>query len=134
MTKSKLHFMPHDVAVEVRNGVSILAAARSAKIPLSSKCGGRGACTTCKVQVTQASAPMPELSRMEKHMLSDRMVKAGFRLGCQCRVTGDLEIEIPEDPLKRTIRLQLEAARREKAEQEQEERAKRESREALGDA
>lgn len=118
MGKSRVHFLPHDMAAEVRNGVTVLSAARSAKVPLASKCGGRGACTTCKVQVKSSSEPMAELSRMEKHMLSDRMVKDGFRLGCQCKVTGDMEIEIPEDPLRRTIRLQLEAARREREEAE----------------
>jgi 2Fe-2S ferredoxin len=46
------------------------------------------------------------------------MVKDGYRLGCQCKVTGDAEVIIPEDPLRRTIRLQLEAARREKEEQQ----------------
>jgi 2Fe-2S ferredoxin len=50
---------------------------------------------------------------MEKHMLSDTMRKEGYRLGCQCKVTGDATVTIPEDPLRRTIRLQLEAARRE---------------------
>lgn len=115
---SKLHFTPHDKTIEVRNGVSILGAARQAKILLPSKCGGRGACTTCKVRV-RSTVPLPELSRMERHMLSDKMVQDGYRLGCQCHVTGDAEIEIPEDPLRRTIRLQLEAARREKEGQQE---------------
>jgi ferredoxin, 2Fe-2S len=114
---SKLHFQPHDKTVEVRDGVTILVAARQAKVLLQSKCGGRGACTACKVQV-QAKQKMPPLSRMEKHMLSDKMVKDGYRLGCQCNVNGDMEVIIPEDPLRRVIRLQLEAARREKEEGE----------------
>ncbi|KEO85066.1 2Fe-2S iron-sulfur cluster-binding protein [Tumebacillus flagellatus] len=112
---NKIRFEPHGKTVDVRTGVSLLAAARSAKVMLPSKCGGRGACTTCKVQV-QSETPLPPLSRMEKHMLSDRMVADGFRLGCQCNVTGDAVVTIPEDPLRRTIRLQLEAARREKEE------------------
>ncbi|MGB8955383.1 MAG: 2Fe-2S iron-sulfur cluster-binding protein [Tumebacillaceae bacterium] len=115
MTNRSIHFMPHDKTVSVRTGTTILAAARAAKVMLPSKCGGRGACTTCKVQV-HSQAPLPELSRMERHMLSDRMVGDGYRLGCQCQVTGDAEVTIPEDPLRRTIRLQLEAARREKQE------------------
>lgn len=112
---SRLHFLPHDKAVEVRNGVTFLAAARSAKVALPSKCGGRGACTTCKVQI-QSAAPLLEPSRMERHMLSETQRKSGYRLGCQSKVTGDATVTIPEDPLRRTIRLQLEAARREKEE------------------
>lgn len=112
----RIHFLPHERTANVRAGTSILAAARAAKVPLASKCGGRGACTTCKVQI-QSAVPLPALSRMEKHMLSDQKVKEGWRLGCQCHLTGDAEIVIPEDPLKRTIRLQLEAARREREEQ-----------------
>lgn len=114
---SKLHFHPYDKTVDVRNGMTILAAARHAKVMLQSKCGGRGACTACKVQV-QAAQPLPPLSRMEKHMLSDKMVKDGYRLGCQCQVNGDMEVTVPEDPLRRVIRMQLEAARREKEEEE----------------
>lgn len=112
-TNGTVHFMPHNKSVSVRPGTSILAAARAAKVALPSKCGGRGACTTCKVQVV-SDVPLSELSRMERHMLSDQMVKDGYRLGCQCQVNGDAEVTIPEDPLRRTIRLQLEAARREK--------------------
>ncbi|PWK15915.1 2Fe-2S iron-sulfur cluster-binding protein [Tumebacillus permanentifrigoris] len=114
---SKVTFEPHGKTVEVRDGGTILAAARAAKVLLPSKCGGRGACTTCKVLI-KFSTPPSELSRMEKHMLSDRMIKDGYRLGCQCKVTGDAEVTIPEDPLRRTIRLQLEAQRREKEENE----------------
>lgn len=117
---SKIRFEPHGKSVEVRAGVTILAAARAAKVLLQSKCGGRGACTTCKVQIKSA-APPSELSRMERHMLSDRMIKDGYRLGCQCKVAGDAEVTIPEDPLRRTIRLQLEALRREKEENEKHE-------------
>ncbi|MBL0387219.1 (2Fe-2S)-binding protein [Tumebacillus sp. ITR2] len=116
---SKIRFEPHGKTADVRDGVTILSAARAAKVMLPSKCGGRGACTTCKVQI-KSDVPLSALSRMEKHMLSDRMVADGFRLGCQCKVTGDAEVTIPEDPLRRTIRLQLEAARREKEERDQE--------------
>jgi 2Fe-2S ferredoxin len=108
---SKLHFLPHDKQVEVRNGTTFLAAARQGKIMLPSKCGGRGACTTCKVQI-ESTTPLPEFSRMERHMLGEMQRRAGYRLGCQCKVTGDAVVTIPEDPLRRTIRLQLEAARR----------------------
>jgi 2Fe-2S ferredoxin len=108
----RVRFLPDDKSVSVRPGVTLLAAARQAKVMLPSKCGGRGACTTCKVQVTASSAPLSPLSRMEKHMLSENMVEDGYRLGCQCKLTGDAEVVIPEDPLRRTIRLQLEAARR----------------------
>lgn len=115
---SKLHFLPHDKTVEVRDGVTYLAAARQGKIALSSKCGGRGACTTCKVQI-QSAVRLSEPSRMEKHMLSEKQRQEGYRLGCQSRVTGDATVTIPEDPLRRTIRLQLEAARREAEEKKQ---------------
>lgn len=114
---SRIRFEPHGKQAEVRNGVTILAAARMAKVPLQSKCGGRGACTTCKVQV-HSVAPPSALSRMERHMLSEQMIRDGYRLGCQCTVTGDADVIVPEDPLRRTIRLQLEAARREREEKE----------------
>lgn len=116
--KSTLHFQPHDRSIVARNGTTILAAARLAKVMLQSKCGGRGACTACKVQIRTEAQPAP-LTRMEKHMLSEQMIKDGYRLGCQCVVNGDADVIVPEDPLRRTIRLQLEAARREAEEKKE---------------
>ncbi|WP_157729441.1 2Fe-2S iron-sulfur cluster-binding protein [Tumebacillus algifaecis] len=107
---SKVKVLPHNKTVEVRDGVLFLAAVRAAKAALPSKCGGRGACGTCKLQV-ESDGALDTLSISESRMLSVQQVKAGYRLGCQVKVKGDAVVTLPEDPLRRVIRLQLEAAR-----------------------
>ncbi len=107
---SKVKVLPHDKTVEVRDGVLFLAAVRVAKAALASKCGGRGACGTCKLQVQPAGVLDPP-TPLEQRMLSERQLQEGFRLGCQAKVKGDAVVTLPEDPLRRVIRMQLEAAR-----------------------
>ncbi|ARU63398.1 hypothetical protein CBW65_22195 [Tumebacillus avium] len=107
---SKVKVFPHDKTVEVRDGVLFLAAVRAAKAALPSKCGGRGACGTCKLKV-ESTEKLEPLTKTETRMLSVRQVQEGYRLGCQTKVKGDAVVTIPEDPLRRVIRMQLEAAR-----------------------
>jgi ferredoxin len=109
-TMSKVTVKPHGKTVEVRDRVSFLAAVRKASVALPSKCGGRGACGTCKLQV-ESQAPLDPPARAERRMLSERQIADGFRLGCQAKVRGDAVVTIPEDPLRRVIRMQVEAAR-----------------------
>ncbi|GIM47373.1 hypothetical protein DNHGIG_29220 [Collibacillus ludicampi] len=111
--KSNIHFEPHGKTIEVKNGTSFLAAALLAEISIPHKCGGKGTCGTCKVRI-QSESPLAPAGRAEKWRLSTNMLKEGYRLSCQCKVTGNAIVEVPEDPLMRVIRLQLEAKRKEK--------------------
>jgi ferredoxin, 2Fe-2S len=113
----KVHFQPHDKAIEVRDGMTFLQTANQAKVLLKQKCGGKGACATCKVQVTHSDGELAALTPMEVRMLNEKAIKDGFRLACQIKVNGDAEITVPEDPLRRAVRLQLEAAERERQQQ-----------------
>ncbi|TCP54688.1 2Fe-2S iron-sulfur cluster protein [Tumebacillus sp. BK434] len=109
---SKVKVLPHDKTVDVRDGVLFLAAVRAAKAVLPSKCGGNGACGTCKLQV-ESTKQLDPPTKTESRMLSARQIQDGYRLGCQAKVRGDAVVTLPEDPLRRVIRMQLEAARRE---------------------
>ncbi|GAB6929953.1 hypothetical protein JCM10914A_39360 [Paenibacillus sp. JCM 10914] len=66
----------------------------------------------CKVIITteeQRHCLPPEAKEIRK--LGGLLLEQGYRLSCQTRVTGNLTVSIPEDPLKAAIRKQLEAAR-----------------------
>src|SRR5579863_3548287 len=65
-------------------------------IHLEHACGGNCACTTCHVIVKQG---MENLSEMDDDEADRLDMAAGLtlrsRLGCQCIVQGDIEVEIP---------------------------------------
>ena len=68
----------------------------SNEIHLEHTCGGNFACTTCHVIVTRGGENLSEITDEEADR---RDMAAGLtlrsRLGCQCIVQGDVEVEIP---------------------------------------
>jgi ferredoxin, 2Fe-2S len=76
---------------------SILDVCLNFGLHLEHACGGNCACTTCHVIVTKG---MENLSEMDEDEEGDRLQMAPgltlrSRLGCQCVVEGDVEVEIP---------------------------------------
>jgi ferredoxin, 2Fe-2S len=76
---------------------SILDVCLNFGMHLEHACGGNCACTTCHVIVTKG---MENLSEMDEDEEGDRLQMAPgltlkSRLGCQCVVEGDIEVEIP---------------------------------------
>ncbi|MFX0559644.1 2Fe-2S iron-sulfur cluster-binding protein [Tepidibacillus infernus] len=99
-------FLPDQKKFEVKPGTTILQAALKSGVHLGHKCGGRGACLTCKVKIDDNSAvSQPTKSELQK--LGKNLIKAGTRLGCQTKVLKRLKVEVPEEPLKAAIRKQL---------------------------
>jgi 2Fe-2S ferredoxin len=81
--------------VNVSVGASILEAAVKAHIPEGSACGGVCACSTCHVYVMRGADLLGEQSDEEADILDKAFdVRAGSRLGCQCRILADGEIEV----------------------------------------
>ena len=77
---------------------SLLDIALNHGIHLEHACGGNCACTTCHVIVR--SGDENHLTEMEDDEADRLDMAAGLtrrsRLGCQCVVTGDVTIEIPD--------------------------------------
>src|SRR4029434_8551026 len=76
---------------------SLLDIALNCGVNLEHSCGGNCACTTCHVIVKQGEENLTEMDEDEE----DRLDMAGgltlhSRLGCQCIVTGDVTVEIPD--------------------------------------
>ena len=76
---------------------SLLDIALNCGVNLEHSCGGNCACTTCHVIVKQGEENLTEMDEDEE----DRLYMADgltlhSRLGCQCVVTGDLTVEIPD--------------------------------------
>lgn len=76
---------------------SLLDIALNFGLELEHSCGGNCACTTCHVIVKQGEGNLTEMDEDEE----DRLYMADgltlhSRLGCQCVVTGDVTVEIPD--------------------------------------
>ena len=99
--KVKVHFLPHNITVEVDEGTTILDAARAAGIGIRSVCGGKGLCGKCKVIVRRG-----RVEHRETDLLSKEEIKRGYVLACLARVVEDVEIEIPVESLIGKARLQ----------------------------
>ena len=88
----RVTFEPEGKTVDVREGATLLDAARAAGVFLLSICGGDGICGRCRVQVLSGvvdAEPTALLSREE--------IRDGFVLACQTRVTEDVEVAVPPE-------------------------------------
>lgn len=92
--------------ITIRDGHTILRAAKQGRVALRHKCGGKASCTTCKVKIDhQSDISRPNQKEIMK--LGDTQIEAGMRLSCQTAVYGTVEAMIPEDPYKARIRALL---------------------------
>ncbi len=81
---------------EVEQGSSIMATLAEEGVYLPSACGGKGSCGQCKCQVTSGGG---EILDSEKGHFTRKEIKEGYRLGCQCKVKGDIEVQVSESVL-----------------------------------
>lgn len=102
----RVTFLPDGKSIEVRPGTTLLDASRRARVHIRTRCGGKAACLMCKVMTSDVSglAPLNTNERLKLGGLHEQ----GYRLACQAKVTGDVTVILPEDPLKAAIRKQLE--------------------------
>src|SRR6059036_3496378 len=66
----------------VAPGTTILKAAHAGGVDITATCGGRGRCTSCRVQFLAGLPPPPTI--MDEVQLGDDLVREGYRLACQC--------------------------------------------------
>jgi 2Fe-2S ferredoxin len=111
----KITFTPAMRHVEVRTGETILRAAAKARIVISQRCGGKGACTMCKVKVEPGSLVSPAQEK-EKRMIGEVDLVCGMRLACQTKVQGKTQVQLQENRLAAVVRAQLEKQRQEREE------------------
>ena len=79
--------------LEVESGSTLLNTLAVNNVFLPSACGGKGSCGQCKCQVIEGGG---EILPSEVSHFSRKQQKDHWRLGCQVKVKGDMEIKIPE--------------------------------------
>lgn len=82
--------------LSVGQGDSLLSTLSANGVFLPSACGGKGSCGQCKVQVVEGGG---EILDSERGHFTRKQIKDHWRLGCQCKVKGDLKIQVPESVL-----------------------------------
>lgn len=80
----------------VEQGASLLTTLNDNGIHLPSACGGKGSCAQCKCQVPAGGG---EILDVEKGHFTRKQIKENYRLGCQTKVKGDLEVIVDESIL-----------------------------------
>lgn len=85
------------VTVNVAEGDTILDAALDNDISLHHNCGAVCACSTCQVYIDKGMESLPEITDKEEDFI-DRAInpQINSRLGCQCLITSDIEVTIPD--------------------------------------
>src|SRR5204863_4250595 len=89
--KLEVLYRPFDKATRVPPGTTLFSAAHWAGLPIDSTCGGRGTCGKCAVRVVAGEA---EVTPADHRHLADRL-DGGWRLSCQCPITGPMTVEVP---------------------------------------
>ena len=85
-----------DKVLNVPQGNNLMATLNENGIFLPSACGGKASCGQCKVQVLEGGG---EILDSEKPHFTRKQIKDHWRLGCQCKVKGDLKIHVDESIL-----------------------------------
>ena len=85
-----------DKELTVEQGNNVMATLNENGIFLPSACGGKASCGQCKLQVLEGGG---EILDSERTHFSRKEVKEHWRLGCQCKVKGDLKVKVPESVL-----------------------------------
>lgn len=76
---------PTGETISVPRGYTVLEASRLAGKPHYSACGGKGRCSTCRVQVIEGEESLPPPEPLEQKTLSRINAGPGVRLACQLR-------------------------------------------------
>ena len=82
-----------DTVLEVEQGNSVMNTLNENGIFLPSACGGKASCGQCKLQILSGGG---EILDSEKPHFTRKEIKDNWRLGCQAKIKGDMEVKVPE--------------------------------------
>jgi len=90
MSECTITFLPHERAVTVSSGESLIRAALQAGVHINASCGGEGICGKCRVLVEKGTVAGGTSER-----LSVEDIEKGYRLACLAKVGEDITVRIP---------------------------------------
>jgi uncharacterized 2Fe-2S/4Fe-4S cluster protein (DUF4445 family) len=90
MSECTITFLPHDRAITVSAGESLIRAALQAGVHINASCGGEGVCGKCRVLVEKGT-----VSGGISERIGQEDIDKGYRLACLVKVTEDVTVRIP---------------------------------------
>ena len=91
---SKVHFQiegSSTVTIDCNPGDNLLELARRANVAIDAPCSGNGSCGKCRVKLVEG-----QVDSIKSRHISDEEWAAGWRLSCNCKVTGDCTVFVPD--------------------------------------
>lgn len=81
----------HDLEAPTDMNMNLMEVCKAYELPVKGTCGGMALCSTCHCYI-QSKHELPEMSEDEEDMLDQAFfVEDNSRLGCQLRMTDQLE-------------------------------------------
>jgi uncharacterized 2Fe-2S/4Fe-4S cluster protein (DUF4445 family) len=105
-TNYHIDFQPIGRRGECKGGDSLLDCSRQLGAGISSICGGKGRCQSCKVRVLKGAVSEPTAN--EKAVFTPEELHQGWRLACQAYAKDGCRIEIPPGSMTAPQRTQVE--------------------------
>ncbi len=116
-------FQPSGLRGQVKDGSTILDAARRLGAGLESICGGKGVCGKCKIRLEEGYFPKYRINsviastktkeKVNAKFLNRLQMRRGYRLACQTVIHGDIVVFVPEESRKGEQVVRKEATARE---------------------
>lgn len=83
--------LPHRLEAPTDMNMNIMEVCKSYELPVEGTCGGMALCASCQCYV-ESDTELPEQSEAELAMLAEAFhVKDSSRLGCQIRITKEID-------------------------------------------
>ncbi len=92
----RITFEPSGIHIDCNVGETVFAAARRANLAIPTACVGKGTCGLCRVKIIDGAASLPPINPVEVKHLGNTYFITKLRLSCQCVVSGDVTVKIPD--------------------------------------
>jgi uncharacterized 2Fe-2S/4Fe-4S cluster protein (DUF4445 family) len=106
MDACTIDFEPVGRRGQCQKNESFLTCARLLGVGISSICGGRGTCRSCKVQVLSGTVSEPTSKELEA--FTSQELQDGWRLACQTYPISDCKLNVPPESMTTPQRTQVE--------------------------
>ncbi|MFC1942551.1 ASKHA domain-containing protein [Chloroflexota bacterium] len=106
MTAYFVDYEPIGRRGKCRENETLLQCARRLGIGISSICGGKGTCRSCRVQILSGTISEPTSGELE--FFTPRELRDGWRLACQVIPAGDCRLNVPPESMTTSQRVQVE--------------------------
>ena len=80
-----------DVTTFAQEGEILLEVARKTNVAIDAPCSGNASCGKCKVKLVTG-----EMNSPKTRHISDEEYAEGWRLACVSKLTGDVEVQVPD--------------------------------------